>query len=124
MRKYFFWIGFPLTIVGILFLAFFIVGAYNPTDVYIGKEAFWTTEEYTTFKEFLAEDTVKDFDIIVLQSEIPIIVKLNSLIVEEDSYCPYGKEGWRALFDAPWMLYVGIPMVVGGTVLMSKEKED
>lgn len=119
MKKYFMGMGVSLLAIGIIFLLFSTEG---PQEIYKGKEAFWTTEEYTTFREFLAKDYVKDFKITVLQSEMPIIVKLEKIVVEKGSYCPYGKMGWKAPF-APWMLYTGIPMATVGVALVFKAPE-
>jgi len=124
MKKHFWWIALILILVGMGFIMNFGISKYFNYDRYEGKVAFWTEQEYITFKETLAWNSVKDFKVTVLQSEMPIIVKLDYVKVKAGSYFPYGERGWLdKTQNAQWLLYIGIPLLVTGVILANKGED-
>ncbi len=98
-------IGIVITIYGAW------VTTHPPTtDIYKGKIALWTEEEYVEFKKAVAPTEVQIIDLDILSSEPPIIIQFK-VIVEKGFEFPYGKVAAKAgvTQDDSWMLYVGIP---------------
>lgn len=105
-----------LLFAGVVLLAtggtvFIIDHFFPPTILYSGTETFWAEEDYTVFKEVIANAGAKLEKVETLSSEPPIIVTY-TVKVAGDVEFPYGEKVGDYFFFA-WLP----TLIVGGSLL-------
>ena len=101
-----------LLAAGIVFCIAVPVGTclleWQGTDVYEGKVAFWSEEEYVEFKKVMAPTQVQIVELDILSSEPPIIIQFK-VEVDKDFEFSYGKK--EEVVIPGWALPVGLSLL-------------
>lgn len=114
MKK--FHIGFACVMLSVGFISALLCIKYSvfPDEyIYKGKVAFYTEEEYSFFKQLLAQDYVQfsSEDITILSSSPPIIVNFE-VTVDSDYSFPFGKKGKDVVSIG--LIAIGAVILLGG----------
>ncbi len=101
--------------LGILIIAVGLLAFFTWDDFYTDKISFQSEQEYSAFKEAVADPLVRIDDIIVLSSSPPIIVDF-SIYTTQGHMFPYGQRS-TSFGTAIFLIAIGFAFITAITII-------